>query len=139
MTPRATIHLTNSSAKNGTSLFHRLGGTDGIMVAVVLFYEKVMVDEEVAHFFEGLDMDAQIKKQVAFMTTAFGGPHKYDAKRLRESHAPLVERGLNDAHFESIAKHLNATLVELNVSQADIDEALNVVGETREAVLGRAS
>lgn len=85
------------------TLFDRRGGEAAIQAAVVRFYEKVMADSTLAPFFENLSMDAQIKKQIAFMTMAFGGPHDYHGHDLRTAHAPLMARGLSAAHFASVA------------------------------------
>ena len=60
-----------------------------------------------------------------------GGPHDYDGNELRKAHAPLIERGLNDVHFDIVADHLRATLVELKVEGSIIAEAMIVVAGTR--------
>jgi hemoglobin len=118
-------------------LFEQLGGEAAIEAAVVDFYERVMADPSLAPFFEHLDMEAQIKKQIAFMTMAFGGPSGYTGRDLRTAHASLLKRGLSDAHFDSIASHLNDTLQSLAVEQKAIDEVLEIVGGTRADVLNR--
>ena len=118
------------------TLYERLGGPAAIEAAVVLFYEKVMGDESVAPFFDGLDIDGQIKKQIAFMTLAFGGPNSYSGRDLRTAHAGLVAQGLGGSHFDAIAVHLTATLEELGVARPEIDEVLTIVGGTRADVLG---
>lgn len=119
------------------SLFERLGGKVAVEAAVVRFYEKVMDDDEVAVFFDGLDMDAQIKKQIAFMTMAFDGPNEYTGKDLRTAHEKLVQKGLGDRHFDLIATHLKDTLEELEVAQGTVSEVLGIVESTRADVLGR--
>jgi hemoglobin len=128
--------MTNQPA--GASLYDRLGGEAAIMAAVDRFYAKVMADELTRPFFAGLDMDAQIRKQIAFMSWAFGGPERYSARSLRAAHAKLVhDRGLGDAHFDAVAKHLQATLEELGIAPALVQEALSIVAGTRKEVLGR--
>jgi hemoglobin len=126
------------SAPAKASLFERLGGEAAIMAAVDLFYGKVLADEVTRPFFAGLDMPAQTKKQVAFMAWAFGGPEAYKGRDLRTAHRRLVaEMGLNDAHFDAVAKHLKATLEELGVAKELIDEALGIVAGARTEVLDR--
>jgi len=72
------------------------------------------------------------------MTVAFGGPDKYRGRDLRTAHAALVkDKGLSDVHFDAVAGHLKATLVELGVPPDLINEALTIVGGTRNDVLGR--
>jgi hemoglobin len=120
------------------SLYDRIGGESAIIAAVDLFYAKVMDDPVTRPFFEALDMKAQTRKQVAFMTWAFGGPAEYKGRDLRTAHAELVKkRGLNDVHFDAVAGHLRETLQELGVPADMVGEALAIVAGTRSDVLGR--
>jgi hemoglobin len=119
------------------SLFDRLGGEAAIEAAVVGFYDRVMSDPTLAPFFDGLDMGAQIKKQIAFMTMAFAGPNKYSGRDLRTAHARLVQRGLADSHFDSIQVHLRETLEELGVDPSTVGEVAGIVETTRRDVLGK--
>lgn len=119
------------------SLYERIGGETALMAAIDLFYEKVMADELTRPFFVGLNMTAQVKKQLAFMTWAFGGPVEWKGRDLRTAHGPLLERGLGDQHFDAIAQHLQATLRELDVAEDLVSEVLNIVAGTRTEVLGR--
>lgn len=122
----------------GSTLYDRLGGEDAVLAAVDLFYAKVLADDLTRPFFEGLDMAAQTRKQLAFMTRAFGGPVVNQGRDLRTAHAELVRRkGLGDAHFDAIARHLRATLSELGVAPDTVAEALSIVEATRDEVLGR--
>src|SRR5262245_2843917 len=121
------------------SLYERIGGEAALMAAVDLFYTKVLANELTRPFFESLDMQAQIKKQIAFMSWAFGGPESYKGRDLTTAHAHLVKaKGLSDAHFDAVAVSLEQTLLELGVERALVDEVLGVVGQTRDSVLGRA-
>ncbi len=120
---------------NQKSLYERIGGEAAVMAAVDLFYKKVMDDPLTRPFFAGLDMPAQVRKQVAFMTVAFGGPDQYRGRDLRTAHAPLRARGLGQVHFDAVAGHLERTLQELGVAAPLISEALAIVASTRDAVL----
>jgi hemoglobin len=121
---------------NANSLYERLGGEEAVSAAVGLFYAKVMADADLAPFFAGIDIDRLVKKQIAFMTMAFGGPHRYTGRDLRSAHAPLVARGLAGRHFDAVAAHLAAALRELAVPEDLVAEVLDLVGATRKDVLG---
>jgi hemoglobin len=125
-------------AEQPPSLFTRLGGQAALESAVVLFYDKVMADPELAPFFERLEMGIQVRKQIRFMTYAFGGPQLYSGPDLRTAHKHLVhQQGLSDKHFDAIARNLQATLQELNVPADVIDECIALVGSLRSEVLDR--
>ncbi len=120
-----------------SSLYEQLGGAPAVDAAVDIFYRKVLSDDRISHFFDGVDMDRQIGKQKAFLTMAFGGPHQYTGLDMRRAHAPLVARGLNDLHFDAVAENLSLTLQELGVAQSLIDQVMEIAGSTRHEVLGR--
>lgn len=120
------------------SLFERIGGMEAVMAAVDIFYEKVLADPLLTEFFNGVDMENQARKQVAFMTWAFMGPEEYKGRDLRAAHRHLVmKQGLGDAHFDAVAGHLKETLEELEVPAELIAEVMGVVGSTRNEVLNR--
>jgi len=122
------------------TLYEKLGGKEAVNVAVDMFYEKVLNDERVKHFFANTDMKQQKNHQKAFMTYAFGGTEKFTGLSMRDAHKDLVENmGLTDVHFDAIAQNLVETLHELNVSQENIDEVVSIVGavEHRNDVLNR--
>jgi len=121
-----------------TSLYERLGGAAAVDAAVEKFYTKVLADDRIKHFFDGVEMDAQAKKQKAFLTVALGGPNRYTGRGMTRAHAPLIARGLTDSHFDAVVENLGQTLAELGVGSDDIAEAARIVETTREAVLGRS-
>ncbi len=119
------------------SLYERIGGEAAVDAAVDVFYRKVLADERINRFFEGVDMDKQRAKQKAFLSFAFGGPANYSGKDMRAAHAHLVARGLDDSHFDAVMENLGATLKELGVPDDLIAEAAAIAESTRNDVLGR--
>jgi hemoglobin len=119
------------------SLFDQLGGAAAVDAAVDIFYRKVLSDSSIAGYFDAVDMDAQRAKQKSFLTMVFGGPHSYTGKDMRTAHAGLVQRGLNDAHFDAVAGHLQATLAQLSVPAELMAQVMTLAGSTRNDVLGK--
>jgi hemoglobin len=119
------------------TLYEQLGGEEAVTAAVDGFYKKVLADDRVNGFFEGVDMDRQRAMQTAFLTFAFGGPNAYEGKDLRAAHAHLVAKGLNDSHFDVILEHLGATLKELSVPDELIAQAAGVANSVRDDILGK--
>lgn len=105
--------------------------------AVDRFYRKVLVDDRISAFFEGVDMDRQAAKQKAFLTMVFGGPSSYTGMDMRRGHAHLVARGLNDSHFDAVIENLGATLRDLGVAENLIGQVAALAETTRNDVLGR--
>lgn len=119
------------------SLYEELGGKPAIGAVVVAFYEKMLADDRVNEFFATVDMDAQKAKQTAFLTMVTGGPHKYSGRGMRDVHAPLVARGLNDSHVDVVIEHLGSVLRSLGVAEEKIKEVAVIVESVRADVLGK--
>lgn len=117
------------------SLFTEIGGEGAVDAAVDVFYRKVLKDERISRFFEGVDMEKQAAKQKAFLTMAFGGPHNYTGADMRKGHAHLVAQGLNDMHFDAVVENLAATLTELGIAPDLIAQVAVVAESTRNDVL----
>lgn len=119
------------------NLYEQLGGAPAVEAAVDLFYRKVLLDDRINGFFEGVDMDRQIAKQKSFLTMVFGGPVTYTGQDMRRAHAHLVARGLNDSHFDAVVENLGASLAELGVATELINEVAALAETTRADVLGK--
>lgn len=119
------------------SLYDQIGGEAAVNAAVDIFYRKVLKDDRIKQFFDGVDMTKQAAKQKAFLTVAFGGPNKYTGEDMRKGHAHLVARGLNDSHFDAVMENIAATLTELNVPANLIAQAAAIAESTRNDVLGK--
>ena len=100
------------------TLFEKLGGEAAVDLAVDRFYERVLQDDRINHFFASVDMVKQREHQKAFFTYAFGGTDKYNGRYMRESHKELVEKqGLNSEHFDAVTENLMITLKDMGVAE----------------------
>jgi len=121
------------------SLYDQLGGEAAVDAAVDLFYKKVLADNRIKHFFEGVDMAKQARMQKGFLIFAFGGPNKYTGRGMAAAHKRLVEeKGLNDAHYDAVMENLGATLKELGVPDELIGQAASIAESVRNDVLCKA-
>lgn len=119
------------------SLYDQLGGEPAVNAAVDIFYRKMLSDDRVSRFFEGVDMDKQAGKQKAFLTMVFGGPNKYTGKDMYEGHKHLIKMGLNDSHVDAVIENLGSTLKELGVKDELIAQVAALANSVRDDVLGR--
>lgn len=120
------------------TLYQKLGGMPAVNLAVDRFYDKVLVDDRIKHFFTGVDMDRMREHQKKFLTFAFGGSPGYDGQGMRAAHARLVDRmGLNDSHFDAVVENLAAVLTDLGVPAPLIGEVATIAESVRGDVLGR--
>ncbi len=113
-----------SEEMNGTTLYQRVGGEAAIQAAVDRFYERVLADPALSHFFTGVSMSRLKAHQFAFLSQALGGPKQYSGASMRDAHSKLA---IEQRHFDSVAVHLVETLRELGVPE-------DIIGEIAAAV-----
>ena len=101
------------------TLYQQIGGEAAINAAVNHFYERVLADPLLCHFFNGIGMGRLKAHQFAFLSQALGGPKQYKGASMSEAHAKLA---IEQRHFDLVAAHLVETLRELNVSEEIIEE-----------------
>ena len=124
-----------------STLYEKLGGEKTVKLVVEKFYERVLKDERLNHFFASVDMFKQKIHQLDFLTYAFEGSERYRSSMMREAHQKLVQdQGLSDEHFDAFIEDLVETLKELEIAPELIEEAVAVTGsvEHRHEVLNRS-
>jgi hemoglobin len=117
-----------------STLYERLGGETAVDTAVGKFYDRVLADERIASFFDGMNMHAQARKQKLFLTKVFGGPNNYDGQDMRAAHTHLE---LEQYHFDAVVENLAATLRAMGVCDDDIAEVEEVANAMLDDVLDR--
>ncbi|MEY7849153.1 group 1 truncated hemoglobin [Natrarchaeobius sp. A-rgal3] len=113
-------------------MYERLGGEETISTVVGHFCERVLADEQVAHFFEDVDMHHQRAHQTLFLSAVADGPVEYDGKDMRAAHAHLE---IDPADFDVIARHLSATLESFDVPEDDREAVLEAVASYGDAIV----
>lgn len=122
---------------NVAALIDDLGGTPAIKAALDAFYGKVLIDDELSGFFDGVDIPSLKVTQTAFFTNALGGEAEYSGRSLRDAHARLTDMGLDDGLFDRFVGHFEAVLQEFGVPDDKLEQVLVVVQGARNEVLGR--
>lgn len=113
--------MTSGTLIDEPTLFARLGGTPAIEAAVRDFYTRVLADDELVRYFDGIDLDRLRTHQRAFLAGALGGRQHYRGRSLAEAHRGLR---ITDAEFQRVVGHLVETLRSLSV---DVDTITEVV------------
>jgi hemoglobin len=117
-------------------LFDLIGGRSIIKVATELFYDKVLQDDNLRPFFEGVDMVHLRSRQAMFVSMLLGG-RVYTGKNIHDAHARSREQGLNEAHFDLFLKHFQAALEEVGVKPENAEKIRRRLETQRGAVLAR--
>lgn len=96
------------------------------------FYDRVVVDPELAHFFEGINMDALSEHLADFLTVLTGGPNLYKGRDLREAHKGL---NITDADFNRLMTHVAAAAEELEIEPQDIATVAAAIIDLKDQVV----
>ena len=114
------------------SLFEKYGGHETVSALVDQFYERILADDRIKHFFDKTPMERQRRHQTAFISQVLGGPEVYKGLNMRKAHARL---DLNEGHFKAVAEHLQATLTAAGVESEDIQMIMGQVAGLKADVL----
>ena len=117
-------------------LFDQIGGRSAVEAAIELFYDKVLHDDSLRHFFEQVDMAHLHYQQTMFITMLLGG-REFSGKSIHDAHACSRDHGLNDAHFDLFLNHFRAALEEVGVKPENAERVMKHLERKRIAVLGR--
>lgn len=94
----------------------------------------MVVDEQLAKFFDGISITRLKVHQKKFLTIAFTEipPDMDVGQYMVDKHARLFqEQGLDGTHFDLVVGHLVAALQQLNVSESMIGEVAAILGPLR--------
>jgi len=95
-----------------TSIYDEIGGRAAVAAAVEEMYARILGDEALARYFDGIDMTHQKAHLRAFVAAALGGPQLYAGRDMHAAHAGL---GIDGRAFDRVVRHLAAALTSLDV------------------------
>jgi hemoglobin len=100
-------------------IYVRLGGTQAFEALVKELDRRILQDERLRPYFDGVGLERLQHHQRSFLVMAFGGPPGYLGRTVEAAHSMLE---VTDEAFDRVMDHLIAALVDLGVSQELIRE-----------------
>ncbi|WP_458188166.1 group I truncated hemoglobin [Haladaptatus sp. NG-WS-4] len=116
------------------TVYREIGGREAVEAVVDDFYDRVLSDDQLVAFFEGMDMEELRAHQVQFISSVAGGPVEYSGADMREAHAHL---DIGEEDFDAVATHLERALRSNGVDDTNVEAILAEVGALKAPVLGR--
>ena len=114
------------------NLYEVVGGTDALKLAVDRFYERVVADPQLAHYFEGQDIPRIKRHQVLLLSQVLGGPAEYSGRQLGEAHAQLA---VTSPDYDLVVDHLVGTLRDLDVHDSVVSAVEGVVAGVKRDIV----
>jgi len=107
-----------------TTLYDKYGGFTTVNKLVQAFYGKVSESENLAPYFEGVDIQKLMDHQTKFFSEILGGPIEYTGRELKDVHAKM---GITEDAFSEVAELLEETLEDMGVEEADFETIMEIV------------
>jgi len=120
---------------NDQNLLTLIGGPMAVTDVVDKLFDRVMSEERLAHFFEGIDMTRQRKHIVRFLVASME-LESFDEDLLRRAHFKQVtDSGLGNEEFDLVKQMLNDTLTETGLDADLVSEVDDLIDSMRHAIL----
>ncbi|MFC4550432.1 MULTISPECIES: group I truncated hemoglobin [Halorussus] len=116
------------------TIYQEIGGQEAVEAVVDDFYDRVLADEQLIEYFEGMDMEALRAHQVQFISSVAGGPVEYSGTDMREAHAHL---DITEPDFDAVAEHLEAALRNNGVGDDNVEAIMAEVAALKAPILNR--
>ena len=115
-------------------LYSLIGGRSTVEATTKLFYDKILQDDTLRHFFEGVDM-AHIRSRQAMLISMLLGGRVYTGKNIHDAHARSRGQGLNNGHFDLFLQHFRAALEEVGVEPENAEKVMKRLESKRGTVV----
>jgi hemoglobin len=115
------------------TLYDEVGGKPAVSAIVEDFYDRILADPNLTHFFEGRDMNKLKRHQRALVTVALGGTSEaYTGQMMAPAH-----RGLNidDDSFDRVLDHFANALLAREVRPVTVEKAVAILEALRTDVV----
>jgi hemoglobin len=111
-----------SEQTTGTAVsdYDVIGGGPAVSAVVNDFYVRVLGDQQLAPYFEDVDIARLKRHQVLLVTKVLGGPDNYTGRSLEEAHDGL---GITQDEFQAVVGHLAGAMKDAGVPDEIIGRA----------------
>jgi len=115
-----------------SSLYERLGGTDGITAIVNDIVDFHLNNPRIAPRYADSDVSAVKNAVTTFFIAGSGGPNVYEGKDMLSAHRGM---NINDAEFVAVIDDAMAALDKNGIGQREKEEVLFILyGMKREII-----
>lgn len=99
-----------------SSLYQKLGGEAAINAVVDKFYDFMLVDSRINHFYQNINLKKLRCRQKQFITLVTGGPSNYEGTDMKTAHCKLnISKEDFDITWEHLEEALKYFSVQINL------------------------
>ena len=114
-----------------TTLYERLGGYDALSAVANDLLPRLQADSRLARFWQNRGEDGVNREKqllVDFLCSSAGGPMYYTGRDMKTSHKGMK---ISQNDWSAFLGHLNATLENFKVPQAERDQVVAFIQSTK--------
>jgi hemoglobin len=106
------------------TIYAQIGGFATVRGVVEDFYDRLIKEDTLRHYFVGIDMSRLIRHQTDFVCMVMGGPVDYTGRQLRDSHRHLA---ITSVDFELVVTILENCLLDGGLEEKHVEEIMGAV------------
>jgi hemoglobin len=111
----------------------RLGGRDGVSTAVHQLYDRILGDDEVASYFDDVNLPNLRAHMIDFLVAAVTGADAgYQRRPLDSAHRGL---GITDTAFDRVVAHLGQVLTDLDIDESSVQDVVARLAPLRSSIV----
>jgi len=115
------------------TIYEEIGGAPAVAKVVDVFYQQLLDDPTVSHYFGGKELVRLKAHQRALVTVALGGVSEtYTGRMMGPAHAGL---NITDEAFDTICEHLEAVLLAAGVAPRTVAKVMAILEPLRPDVV----
>jgi hemoglobin len=118
------------------TLYEQAGGHDGVRAIADVMYDRLLMDDDLAPLFDGVELRLLRRHQIEFLTWALGGPAEYDERLLSAAHQG---RHITDLHFERFTAVMQSVMEDLGMQEEGMRGVMGVIERSRAQVVEHRS
>lgn len=115
------------------TIYSQIGGRETVEQVVDDFYDRVLSDDRLASFFEGMEMAELRTHQVQFISAVAGGPVDYSGADMRAAHSHL---DISGADFDAVGSYLEGALYDAGVDEENVSAIMSEVVALKGPIVG---
>ncbi|HEY2906550.1 MAG TPA: group 1 truncated hemoglobin [Vicinamibacterales bacterium] len=135
--PNAPATVAPLAARDGPSLYHRLGGYDAIAAFTDDFLGRATNDPVIVPFFKGLtpaDLQRIRQHLVDQLCNATGGPCFYPGRDMKTVHADFE---ITPAVWNAFTGHLNETVARFKIGDRERNEIVAIIESLKPDIVNK--
>jgi hemoglobin len=127
-----TLGCSSNSVQQDSSLYHEIGGHDGIERIVNAFIRRIVQDKSILPYFAKSNVTHFKQGFISHLCDAVGGPCQYKGDTMRDIHTGM---NITEKDFNRIVELLISAMEDAEISYSSQNKILKQLAPSRERII----